>query len=73
MSVRLLFECSRCGVTATSETRHGQSYGPGGCCLPDLEGASPPGWVPWDPINATYCPDCWMPFAEDSTAEEVSV
>jgi len=73
MSVRLVLECGGCDATATSETWRrefhgvtGRSYGFFRCHLPDPTTVCPPGWVLWDLIGATYCPDCWASICEDS-------
>jgi len=66
MSVRLLLECGGCDATATSEPWrqefygfNGKGHGFGKYRLPDPASVCPPGWVLWDLIAATYCPDCW--------------
>ena len=77
MSVRLLLECGGCDATATSERWRrefhgvtGRSFGFGRYHLPDPESVCPPGWVLWDRISATYCPDCWASICEDSPPPE---
>ena len=80
MSVRLVLECGGCDATATSETwrrefhgASGRSYGFGSYHLPVPESVCPPGWVLWDLIGATYCPDCWASICEHDPPDPAEV
>ena len=73
MSVRLLLECGGCDATATSEpwrrefrSFSGRGHGWGSYVMPDPTEVCPEGWVLWDLINATYCPDCLASIVAES-------
>lgn len=66
MSINVIFECDRCHKTEKGTSRifeefvfvSGKSYGPGEYHELPASSVAPDGWVPFDAIGCTYCPDC---------------
>lgn len=81
MSIRFVFRCDGCEAKAeaghvrrTFEAFNGKGYGFGTYrVIANPEDDAPEGWVAFDLIGCTYCPDCWKDIQSNALDERPDI